>query len=189
MSLIAFILFLAYKRTKREIQRRIKAEEKIKKLAYSDSLTDLENRHHFFILANQAIKQAAREHSQLVVAYMDLDDFKLINDRHGHKAGDFILIHVSNVFRQCIRKSDIAARIGGDEFILLFQQVSDMQLFQLLLEEIIKKISQPVTYQNLRLTINVSVGLAVYPKDGLNIDDLLEKADTKMYQIKFERKQ
>ncbi len=187
-SLVTAVLFLAYKRTKREIKLRIIAENEIKKLAYSDCLTGLENRHHFFILADQSLKQAEREKSQLVLAYLDLDDFKIINDQHGHKVGDFILIHVSKMLRQSIRKSDVAARLGGDEFSILFTQVNDIQLFKVLIEKLIKKISSPVHYQDLILSVNVSVGLAVYPKDGLDIDSLLEKADSKMYLSKFRRK-
>lgn len=187
-SLFTAILFFAYKRTKREIQLRIKAENEIKKLAYSDSLTGLENRHHFFILADQSLKQAERDKSQLVVAYLDLDDFKTINDQYGHKVGDFMLLQVGNVLRQNIRKSDVAARLGGDEFSILFTQVNDLKSFQVLIEELVKKISRPVQYQSLSLSVNVSVGLAVYPKDGQGIDSLLEKADSKMYLSKFKRK-
>lgn len=187
-SLIIIIIAFAYRRTQREIKLRIKAEQELTKLAYSDSLTGMGNRHHFFILANQAIKQAIRDKYKLIVIYIDLNDFKVINDQYGHAAGDQVLVHVSKVMLQHIRNTDIAARMGGDEFVLLFNQVvDDLPLFDLI-KTINKEISQPILYNNKSINVTASIGLSVFPDDGEDIDKLLEKADTQMFKHKFESK-
>ncbi len=185
-SLIVIIITFAYRRTQHEVKLRIKAEAELKKLAYCDALTGMGNRHHFFILADQAIKQAIRDHYKLIAVYIDLNDFKLINDQYGHAAGDQILVHVSKVMQRHIRNTDIAARIGGDEFVLLFNQVVDDKPLFDLIQKINQEIRQPVLYDKKNIAVSASIGVSVFPNDGKDIDKLLEKADTQMFRHKFE---
>jgi diguanylate cyclase (GGDEF)-like protein len=192
MAILASVIILlqikAYRKIKQENRLRIAAEAEIKKLAFQDALTGLANRHHFFVLANQALKLAHREQLKCAVLFIDLNDFKQINDKFGHKAGDLVLTHIGHSLRQFIRKSDIAARLGGDEFALLLNNIKSKEdLFQSL-EKIQNSVCQPISYNSHELSVSASIGLAIYPDDAENIDDLLDAADMHMYQIKFEDK-
>lgn len=187
-SLILLLQASAYQKLKKEHRLRIAAEAEIKKLAFQDTLTGLSNRHHFFSLANQTIKLANREQTKFAVIFIDLNDFKQINDNFGHQAGDLILAHVGYALRQMIRESDIAARLGGDEFALILNNINSKEDMLVSLKKIEHAVCQPVSYHNYQLPVSASIGLAVYPDDADNIDDLLDAADTHMYQIKFEGK-
>ncbi|MGZ8161380.1 MAG: ABC transporter substrate-binding protein [Methylobacter sp.] len=187
-SLIAMILYVANRSIKRESLLRMAAEAEIKKLAYLDTLTGLDNRHRFFILANQMVKLAHRENNKIAVLFIDLNDFKIINDRFGHKAGDEVLIHVGQTLRKLIRQSDIAARLGGDEFAILLSNIINREDIICSLRQIQQEISRPLIYQEKELQVSACIGLAIYPDDGPDIDALLEIADSHMYQVKAENK-
>ena len=185
-SMIAAILFLAYRVVKRENRLRLTAEAEIRKLAFKDALTGLDNRHHFFILAHQALKMAHRTRSKLAVLYIDLNNFKTINDQLGHKAGDEVLRYVGQALRKLIRQSDIAARLGGDEFALVLNRIMNDGGLSRLLAQLHQEFDYGIEYQDNRLHVSASIGSAIYPDDGLDIDTLLEKADSHMYSVKFE---
>lgn len=187
-SVILLILLNAYRKLKLENHLRIVAEAEIQKLAFQDTLTGLSNRHHFFALANQALKLAHREHRKCAILFIDLNDFKQINDNFGHQAGDLVLAHIGHALRQFIRESDIAARLGGDEFVLLLNNIHSKEDIILSLQKIQHTVCQPVLYQDHELAVSASIGLAVYPDDAEDIDELLDIADTQMYKIKFEGK-
>ncbi|WP_246246948.1 GGDEF domain-containing protein [Candidatus Methylobacter favarea] len=187
-SILAMILYMANRSIKRESLLRMAAEAEIKKLAYRDTLTGLDNRLSFFILANQMVKLAHRENNKIAVLFIDLNDFKIINDQFGHKAGDEVLIYVGLTLRKLVRQSDIAARLGGDEFAILLSNIINREDIICSLRQIQQEISRPIIYQEQELRISACIGMAVYPDDGLDIDALLEIADSHMYQVKAENK-
>lgn len=187
-SLIAAALFYAYRVVKRENNLRLKAETDIRELAFKDALTGLDNRHHFFMLAEQVLKMAHRSHSKVAVLYIDLNNFKTINDCLGHKAGDDVLRQVGQGLRKFVRQSDIVARLGGDEFVLLLYSVAQTDDLLRLLEKIHQELDYCVDYQGKHLHVTASIGSAMYPDDGLDIDTLLDKADSDMYGIKHDSK-
>lgn len=187
-SLIAAALFYAYRVVKRENNLRLKAETDIRELAFKDALTGLDNRHHFFMLAEQVLKMAHRSHSKVAVLYIDLNNFKTINDCLGHKAGDDVLRQVGQGLRKFVRQSDIVARLGGDEFVLLLYGVAQADDLLRLLEKIHQELDYCVDYQGKHLHVTASIGSAMYPDDGLDIDTLLDKADSDMYGIKHDSK-
>lgn len=188
MLFLIISLILAYRMAKRELCFRLVAEEEIKKIAYRDTLTGLDNRYSLFILAEQILKMARREQHKVGICFIDLNHFKKINDTLGHKAGDAVLVHVGKVLQAFKRDSDIAARNGGDEFILLFGNINSRKDIEVLLEKIQHAICQPIAFQDQKLQISASIGVSVYPDDGTNIDELIELADSDMYRIKFESK-
>jgi len=157
--------------------------------ATHDSLTSLANRELFNRRLEEAIAHARDEHFSLVVMYVDLDDFKLVNDRHGHDVGDILLRNVALRLRKVTRKSDTAARLGGDEFALLFVGVEINGLCISLCDKVHQEIVQPVHIGDITLTPACSIGYAIYPKDGSNLNDILKAADIRMYEVKRARKQ
>ncbi|MDD5772003.1 MAG: GGDEF domain-containing protein [bacterium] len=153
-----------------------------KELAGTDSLTGINNRRAFFILAEAEINRAVRFKNSFSVAYIDLDNFKSINDRFGHDTGDVLLRMVAGTIKHNIRSTDVFARLGGDEFIILFSEVSKSEIacvlagrFQSSLKEIMKKNEWPVT---------LSVGIAVYKKVPASVDELIKESDSIMYFAK-----
>lgn len=186
---VIVVLFVSYRTARREIRLRLAAEQEIKKIAYRDTLTGLDNRHHLFLLADQFLKMAQRERYKVAVCFIDLNQFKNINDTLGHKAGDNVLIHVGHTLQNFIRQSDVAARFGGDEFVLLLNHVKNKEDITEMLLEMQQAICQPVNYQNKQLYVSASMGVAFYPDDGTDIDALIDMADSKMYHVKFEDKE
>jgi diguanylate cyclase (GGDEF)-like protein len=186
---VIVVLFVSYRTARREIRLRLAAEQEIKKIAYRDTLTGLDNRHHLFVLADQFLKMAQRDCYKVAVCFIDLNQFKNINDTLGHKAGDKVLMHVGHTLRNFIRQSDVAARFGGDEFVLLLNHVKNKEDITPMLLEVQQAIRQPVNYQNKQLYVSASMGVAYYPDDGTDIDALIDLADSKMYHVKLEDKE
>lgn len=156
--------------------------------AMHDPLTGLANRALFYRRLEEAIQHASEEQFSLLVLYIDLDDFKQINDTHGHAAGDALLLAVARRLHQVARKSDTSARLGGDEFALLFVGIETTGSCAELCQKVEHEISQPVYYDNDSFALACSIGYALYPRDGCKLDDLLNAADTKMYEVKRARK-
>ncbi len=156
--------------------------------ATHDPLTGLANRTLFYRRLEEAIQHASEENFSLAVMYIDLDDFKQINDEHGHAAGDALLLAVARRFHQVLRKSDSTGRLGGDEFALLFVGIEADSCDELH-NKIKREICQPVYQEGLSLLPSCSIGCATYPQDGKTIDDLLNTADARMYAAKRARKQ
>ncbi len=152
-------------------------------LAFHDRLTGLPNRALFIERLEQTLTAAARRNASFAVAFIDLDKFKPINDSAGHEAGDTVLREIAGRLRQCVRESDTVARQGGDEFVLLLQD-STQQGLQRVAEAVLEKVSQPIHWQNAVFTISASIGFALFPKDGKNIEELLSAADVSMYRAK-----
>ena len=157
--------------------RRLKAENKrLKRLAFFDALTGLANR----VLLR--IKLERRKKGQLTgIMYIDLDRFKPINDQFGHDAGDFVLKEVANRFKQCCRKNDIIARIGGDEFVIVLTSLAEKIDVNRVCEKIIDSISQPIRLPNKQ---EVKIGCSIGVSFAEDIDDALKLADQAMYNVK-----
>jgi diguanylate cyclase (GGDEF)-like protein/PAS domain S-box-containing protein len=168
----------------RDITERTYAEEQIKHLAYHDALTGLPNRLLFKDRLGVALTLAQRETRKLAVIFLDLDRFKIINDSLGHNAGDYLLQNVASRIQHCVRESDTVARLGGDEFILLLPMLSQAEGAARIAQKILETIKQPFIIDNRELYVTTSVGISIYPDDGMDSDTLIKNADTAMYQAK-----
>jgi diguanylate cyclase (GGDEF)-like protein/PAS domain S-box-containing protein len=160
-----------------------------KQLAEFDHLTNLANR----VLLQQnfqaALALAKRHHKQLAVLYIDLNDFKPINDTYGHAMGDIVLQHAASRMKACIRDSDTASRIGGDEFCILLNDLNDLAICQTMVEKLKQVIAEPITEGDITLKVSVSIGVANYPEQGDSLEALLNYADLSMYSDKEKMKQ
>ncbi len=161
------------------------AEKRIRFLANHDRLTELPNRELFYDRLSQAISQAKRKAEHLVVFFLDLDGFKLVNDEHGHDAGDVVLKIVSQRLQSCVRHMDTVARIGGDEFAIILNDMGNTVDASIIAEKIIRMISEPIKFTgNDECSIGISIGIAIYPQNGSELDRLFNAADTAMYESK-----
>jgi len=158
--------------------------EEIERLAFHDSLTGLPNRASFLESVAQAIARAAPERRLLALLYLDLDDFKPVNDALGHAAGDALLIAVAERLRGAMRRTDAVARLGGDEFAVLVTDLSDPAVAAGLAEKLVARIGQPYVLRGQPIRIGASVGIAMYPRHGATVDALLRHADAAMYAAK-----
>jgi len=171
--------------THQDISQHKQQEEIYKHGAHHDPLTDLPNRVLLGDRLTQALQLAVREHTRLAVMYMDLDGFKRVNDEHGHEAGDVVLQTLARRIQRCIRASDTLARIGGDEFVVLLQDVHDEQAAMQLAEKFNAEVRRPIPLPDGgEGYVSLSIGIAVYPQHGTSADDLSEHADQAMYQVK-----
>ncbi|WP_372832856.1 EAL domain-containing protein [Pontibacterium sp.] len=168
----------------RDVTSKMENEERIQKLAYFDSLTDLANRSHFLEQLNREISQAARRQSPLAIFYIDLDGFKDVNDSLGHDAGDQLLQEVAARLKQQLRSSDFAARLGGDEFCILINDLSDNYSATSTAQRVLNEISKPVILGTRTLTPRASIGIAYFPDDGSDSNSLMKAADSAMYSAK-----
>ncbi len=149
-----------------------------------DSLTDLPNRIMFNDRLNQAVALADRQQDRIAVLYMDLDRFKHTNDTLGHTIGDALLRAVADRLRDCVRTSDTVSRQGGDEFVVLLPHISDIQHADMIARKVLVAMRAPYTIEGHKLHFTVSMGIAIYPDDGMDVDTLLKNADLAMYQAK-----
>jgi len=166
--------------------KRHKAE--LEYLAFFDTLTGLPNRRLLYDRLNQAIAQSKRDKKIVAVCYLDLDNFKLINDTLGHESGDCLLIEVTKRFRSCLREQDTLARIGGDEFVLLLQNLEETNQYQVVLERILKAAAEPIVLGDKHVMVSISIGVTLYPQDAGDPATLLQHADEAMYQAKRDGK-
>lgn len=161
-----------------------RAEEKIQHMASHDALTGLPNRVLFQEHLEQELRHAIRTKHLLVVAFLDLDRFKQVNDTLGHEAGDILLKSVTQRLRQCLRDSDTLARIGGDEFTLILPAVDNPTNAANVAEKIIRTLKEPFIIFDHSCQIGVSIGMSCYPDHGTGAEELLQKADQAMYAVK-----
>ncbi|MEW8625954.1 MAG: EAL domain-containing protein [Candidatus Thiodiazotropha sp.] len=167
-----------------DITKHKENEEQIRYQANYDALTGLPNRSLLSDRLNQAIAAAHRENWMLAVLFVDLDHFKVVNDTFGHVVGDELLQLVSARIRACLRESDTVARFGGDEFIILLQDVTEMDSVANVATNIIDHITRVFSLYGREIYIGASIGITVYPDDAVNADSLLRNADMAMYQAK-----
>jgi diguanylate cyclase (GGDEF)-like protein len=164
-----------------DISERIKSEQQIQKMAYFDALTGLPNRTLFYDRINQAIALAVREKTSLAVLFLDLDHFKHINDTLGHSIGDQLLVESSRRLSQHIRSSDTLARLGGDEFVVVITRLGEQLNATYIAQKLIESLQTPFNIQGNELHITSSIGIALYPDDGINAETLIKHADMAMY--------
>src|SRR5215510_10494408 len=166
-----------------DITPRKRAEDKIAHLAHYDALTDLPNRVLFREKLEQALKDL-KPGVQLAVLYIDIDEFKSVNDALGHPVGDELLKGVAWRLRSCLGESDIAARLGGDEFAVIQHPVHGAAETERLVESIYRAIRKPLECAGHLITTDASVGIAMAPRDGIHLDQLLKNADLALYGAK-----
>ena len=172
----------------KDITRLKNMEDKLRTLSFTDELTGLFNRRGFFALAEQQLKLACRDNRVRFLISADLDHLKIINDNLGHKTGDLVLIETAIVLKKSFRESDIIARIGGDEFVVMGIEISEMGI-----EEIVSRLIANLDVYNSKTKrhyeLSLSIGTSLYnPKHPCSIDELLSRADKLMYKDK-KRKQ
>lgn len=168
----------------RDISRQKLQEERLMHMAYYDSLTGLPNRRLFEDRYSQALMAAKRYQHRVALLYLDLDDFKQINDGFGHAAGDELLRAVSARLAHCVRDPDTVSRLGGDEFVILLQQFEHRDDIRRVAMRVIDSLNQPYLLHNRTISITCSIGAAEYPQDGSDKEALLQYADAAMYQAK-----
>lgn len=161
-----------------------RSERKILRLAHYDELTGLPNRFLYNQHLSKALSLAERNQTQLAVLFLDLDRFKNINDTFGHDEGDKVLRDVAARFTRALRESDIVARIGGDEFILLIDQFSDPSDLGSIADKLLFEASQPFEIDGQECQLSASIGIATFPSDGKDAQTLLKNADIAMYRAK-----
>ena len=166
-----------------DITERTRADEKIAHLAHFDGLTDLPNRILFRARLEQAL-EALRPGEQLAVLYIDIDEFKSVNDALGHPTGDELLKGVADRLRGCLGDADVAARLGGDEFAVIQMAIKDRSETTRLVDEIHSAIRQPFECMGHLITTDASIGIALAPGDGVDLDHLLKNADLALYGAK-----
>ena len=159
-------------------------EAKIRHMALYDMLTTLPNRNLFFELADKSFDSAKRFERYFSLMYLDLDGFKSINDTIGHDAGDYVLKQVANRLKKCTRNSDVIGRLGGDEFAIVFNGTTDTNHLTDIANSIINIISQPMLYETNELSIGISIGIAICKEQDENLDSLIKRADSAMYESK-----
>jgi diguanylate cyclase (GGDEF)-like protein/PAS domain S-box-containing protein len=169
----------------RDITERKLSEERIVHMAHHDELTGLPNRSLIRHRLDQAIGAAARKRNAVAVAFIDLDGFKLVNDGLGHNAGDELLRVVGARMQRCVRREDTFGRFGGDEFVIILPDLEhDARALTALLERVRLIVTEPVLVEGQAVQVSCSMGVALYPRDGLDPNTLMTNADAAMYRAK-----
>ena len=168
----------------RDITERKQAEQKIAHLAHYDYLTDLPNRALFLSTLEHSIRLARRNDDKVAVLFLDLDGFKQINDTLGHEAGDLLLREVAKRLRHIIRESDTVARVGGDEFTFVLNNIESNEGVALVADKIVAALSEPFDLKGRQCHIGGSIGISVFPDDAGDLGQLVSQADEAMYLAK-----
>ena len=167
-----------------EVLHREKTEQQLRQLALYDSLTRLPNRNLILDRLSALIDKARRSPTRVAVMFVDLDDFKKVNDTMGHDAGDELLVESANRLTEVIRPDDSVGRLGGDEFILLLDAMPNATDANQVAEKILEVFKRPFSIGGRELTLTASVGISIFPEDGDSQTELLQKADSAMYHSK-----
>jgi diguanylate cyclase (GGDEF)-like protein/PAS domain S-box-containing protein len=170
--------------TLEDISERKAAENRITHQAHHDPLTGLANRAALVAEAERLLAQARRGHDGAAVFFIDLDRFKAINDQYGHDLGDALLMEVARRIQTTVREMDLAVRLGGDEFVVLAPQLGDPMDAGRMAARLEEALAAPYHLRDLELHSSASIGISLFPRDGENLDTLLQRADTAMYQAK-----
>ncbi len=174
---IRYSLDLTFKRLKKE-------QEELFNLSTKDPLSGLYNRLSLIEKINWLISKGERSHAKFALLFLDLDNFKNINDSRGHEFGDKVLQHIAKVLLRSVRNNDIVSRIGGDEFVIILPDIIDNEAILEVIQRIQNSLSTPVVFDNYKYLITCSIGVAIYPKDGKDVTELLKNADIAMYKSK-----
>ncbi len=168
----------------RYIERRNEADRQIRHMATHDALTGMPNRNLIFDRLGHAMRQAHRYKKRLAVLFIDLDGFKTVNDLLGHDAGDHVLQTVAARLKQGLRETDTVGRFGGDEFIAIITDVTDPDTVDAIIAKLKHHIAQHIEFADQHITLDASIGFAVYPDQAVTADDLIKFADQAMYEDK-----
>lgn len=168
----------------RDITARVKETEHLHHLAHYDQLTKLPNRYLLLDRINHLISQSERSKGIFALFYVDLDNFKIINDTKGHAFGDLVLVEAASRLEHSVRKSDTVARVGGDEFVVLLENISNRNKISEMAESIIRALNEPFVINSEDINMSCSIGIATYPENGTTMDKLLSAADVAMYKAK-----
>jgi diguanylate cyclase (GGDEF)-like protein/PAS domain S-box-containing protein len=168
----------------RDITDRVKSEEKIKRMALTDSLTELSNRHHFDKKFEEAVSNANRTKNSFGLLLIDMDKFKPVNDTYGHSVGDALLVEVAKRLKAEKRDTDTVARIGGDEFAIILNHLENSESVNVPLKRISHVLSQAYIIDGHELDVGASIGVSIFPEQSKDIDELFKIADAAMYANK-----
>jgi diguanylate cyclase (GGDEF)-like protein len=165
------------------------AHELHEQMALHDPLTNLPNRNLLSERMEQSLARAKRRDNQFSVMFIDLDDFKTVNDNYGHVIGDQVLVAIADRLKKHVRTEDTVARIGGDEFVVLSDHIEDEHDVRIAAARILSEIAEPIVLrlrESDSVTINItgSLGISICPRDGISLQQLVERADDAMYQVK-----
>jgi diguanylate cyclase (GGDEF)-like protein len=169
---------------KRDLKRREALESELRRLANTDSLTGLASRGFFQSHGQTRLEAARRNQYPIAILMIDLDRFKAINDTHGHAVGDQVLCMAAHRIRQMARGSDVLARYGGDEFVMLCESGQGADDLETLGKRLVELFEAPLLIESLRLSIGVSIGAASFPDHGSDLGSLMSAADAAMYVAK-----
>lgn len=175
------------KALEKKIDEHKKAEEKIRYMAYHDTLTGLPNRKYFYELLNRRIKDAKKSGEMFAVLFLDVDGLKIINDSYGHETGDFLICEVGRRASASIEETDLAARIGGDEFTFLIFGIYSAKDADDIAKKLMFSINKPLQIHGADIAISASIGASVFPQDGVDADLLVKMADNRMYKVKRDK--
>jgi len=182
--------------TSQDVSVQHEHQEQIRQLAYYDSLTGLPNREHFMRRIKQSLEHHKRDNSKFAVMFLDVDNFKRVNDTLGHRIGDLLLETIAERLQHAIRKNTAAcgdrsseedslvARFGGDEFTLMIGQINEREDAGVIASRILETVHAPMQLSGHELVISPSIGIAIFPDDANNVDDILKNADAAMYTAK-----
>jgi len=160
------------------------SRDKFEQLALYDNVTNLPNRTLFLIELENEMKRASRSSGKIALLFIDLDGFKAVNDTYGHQIGDELLLYAANSFTSSVRSSDIVARVGGDEFIIILPNIKEQDEALKVASNLIQRISKPININNNEIKIGASIGVSLYPDHTKDIDILIKLADNMMYKSK-----
>ncbi|WP_194755961.1 diguanylate cyclase domain-containing protein [Aliidiomarina indica] len=172
----------------RDVTALQQAEAELRFLAHHDPLTGLTNRSLFNDRLDIALSAARRHKSSVALLFIDVNDFKMINDKYGHASGDRVLCAIARRLESCLRKTDTVARMGGDEFTVLLTDIPSDEALRHVVAQLSESLAEPLTHEFDGIAMpSCSIGVARYPQDGEDADTLLSHADTQMYEIKRRR--
>ena len=176
--------FVGYRGVGKDITEQVRSRESIERLASSDPLTQLANRQRFDEQASQVLAGAYADGRNCALLFIDLDNFRLLNNGYGHRVGDQVLIEVANRMKTIVTPPDLLGRRGGDELVVLLTNVPRAELATEKAQALIKSIAEPMRVLGMEVSVTPSVGIAFFPQDGADLDSLLNAADAAMYQAK-----
>ncbi len=182
--LLADGTFVGYRGVGKDITEQVRSKDRFERLAKIDALTQLANRQSFDEHAQQVLTDAFAADKQCALLFVDLDNFRLLNNGYGHRVGDRVLTMVANRMRSVVAEPNLLGRRGGDELVVLLTDVPRPEIAVEVAQQLIKSISEPERVLGMEVSVTPSIGIAFFPADGANLDLLLNAADAAMYQAK-----